>query len=192
MFGSKKYNDKGCEDSCKNFHPNGCRDSLKSRTCSRTECRFYHLSNTKLVEYKKPVINYEDKWIRNPKFTGETKTQSNRKVLNKKPNFAHKNRFEILSDSSEDENENETNESEKYQKKSKSVFQKEDPSMAVALKGIMKKLADIDSWQQEHSLILQKGSSQRNWRKSQESSPTQEQIRRWQSQDKEESQREKY
>ena len=69
--------------------------------------------------------------------------------------------------------------------------------MAVALKGIMKKLADLDSWQKEHSLILQKGSSRLNWRKTQEkesnqTSPTQEQIRRWASQDREDSQKENF
>ena len=195
LFGSKKYNDKGCEDSCKSFHPNGCRDSLKNRTCSRTECRFFHLSNTKLVEFKKQSENNDDKWIRNPKYKGEIKPQYIQKAAKQNLNFVNKNRFEILSESSDDDEDDLV--IEKSQKRSKQVFQKEDPSMSIALKGIMKKLADIDSWQKEHSLILQKGSSQKNWRKSQEressqTSLTQEQIRRWASQDREDSQKERY
>ena len=50
--GMKKFNSKGCEESCKYFHPNGCRDSLKNKTCSRNDCRFFHIAGTKIVESK--------------------------------------------------------------------------------------------------------------------------------------------
>ena len=50
--GMKKFNPKGCDDNCKYLHPNGCRDSLKSKTCSRKECRFFHINGTKMVEPK--------------------------------------------------------------------------------------------------------------------------------------------
>ena len=52
-FGSKKFNEKGCEEAnYKFFHPNACRDSLKTRTCPRSECRFYHLKGIKNIETK--------------------------------------------------------------------------------------------------------------------------------------------
>ena len=40
-------NTKGCDNKCGNFHPNTCRDSLKTRTCSSLDCRFFHLNGTK-------------------------------------------------------------------------------------------------------------------------------------------------
>ena len=50
QFGTKNLDDKGCDEKCNQYHPNACRDSLKNRTCSRTDCLFYHLKGTKLVE----------------------------------------------------------------------------------------------------------------------------------------------
>jgi hypothetical protein len=37
------------------FHPNACRSSLKDRTCTYKECRFYHLPGTKNSIYTKPT-----------------------------------------------------------------------------------------------------------------------------------------
>ena len=46
---------KGCNGDCEFLHPNVCRNSLKDRTCSYNDCRFFHLKGTKTVEreYKK-------------------------------------------------------------------------------------------------------------------------------------------
>ena len=49
QFGSKANDSKGCEENCKSFHPNACRSSVKDRTCSWIECRFFHLKGTKTV-----------------------------------------------------------------------------------------------------------------------------------------------
>lgn len=46
-FGSKSTDQKGCDGKCNAFHPNACRSSLKDRTCSFNECRFFHLKGTK-------------------------------------------------------------------------------------------------------------------------------------------------
>ena len=49
-FGLKSNHEKGCEKTnCSYFHPNACRDSLKTRTCPREDCRFFHLKGTKNV-----------------------------------------------------------------------------------------------------------------------------------------------
>ena len=57
-FGLKTHNEKGCETNCSYFHPNACRDSLKTKTCPREECRFYHLKGTKTVSQGKSQPQY--------------------------------------------------------------------------------------------------------------------------------------
>ena len=48
ILGLSTFNEKGCSNkNCAYFHPNACRDSLKTKTCPRSECRFYHLTGTK-------------------------------------------------------------------------------------------------------------------------------------------------
>ena len=76
------------------------------------------------------------------------------------------------------------------------VFQKEDPSLAVTLKDIMKKLETMTEWQKDHQKQTcnqgNQNSSQKNWRQSSERemvSMTQEQKARWESQDRAMSQR---
>ena len=55
-FGLKKFNTKGCDESCDKYHPRGCFESMKSKTCHRNECKFFHVSGTKKVEDEiKPV-----------------------------------------------------------------------------------------------------------------------------------------
>lgn len=47
--GLKKFNDKGCEESCNKFHPRACFESMKSKTCNRNDCKYYHLTGTKII-----------------------------------------------------------------------------------------------------------------------------------------------
>ena len=49
-FGMKKFNPKGCEDSCTNYHPKGCFESMRSKTCKREDCNFFHTTGTKKVD----------------------------------------------------------------------------------------------------------------------------------------------
>ena len=48
LLGSKSTNSKGCDGKCDRFHPNACRSSLLNKTCSFSECRFFHLKGTRL------------------------------------------------------------------------------------------------------------------------------------------------
>ena len=50
QFGSKtSERQKGCDGKCSAYHPNVCRRSLKDRTCSFRDCRFFHLKGTKML-----------------------------------------------------------------------------------------------------------------------------------------------
>ena len=46
-FGLKKFNKSGCDKDCEYYHPKACYESMKSKTCSRKDCYFYHLQGTK-------------------------------------------------------------------------------------------------------------------------------------------------
>ena len=52
QWGSISNSTKGCDGKCDNFHPNACRSSLKDKTCSWTDCRFFHLKGTKKTTSK--------------------------------------------------------------------------------------------------------------------------------------------
>lgn len=58
-----KNNTKGCQKSkCEEFHPKLCYESMKSRECSRKECKFSHIRNTKRTwkdQVKTPFHNHD-------------------------------------------------------------------------------------------------------------------------------------
>ena len=56
-FGLKKFNKSGCEESCTNYHPKACFEAMKSKTCNRQGCKFYHISGTKKTETAANVGN---------------------------------------------------------------------------------------------------------------------------------------
>ena len=47
QFGLKRHNPKGCDSKCGFMHPNACRESLRSKECTRTDCKFFHIKGTK-------------------------------------------------------------------------------------------------------------------------------------------------
>ena len=47
--GISKHNQHGCDGKCGLLHLNACRESLKTKECSRSECKFYHLKGTKFT-----------------------------------------------------------------------------------------------------------------------------------------------
>jgi hypothetical protein len=49
-FGLKKFNKSGCEENCENFHPKACFEAMKTKTCKRINCKFFHISGTKKEE----------------------------------------------------------------------------------------------------------------------------------------------
>ena len=51
---------KGCGGDCIFLHPNVCHNSLKDKTCSCTECRFFHLKGTKTVERSTRLFKSND------------------------------------------------------------------------------------------------------------------------------------
>ena len=56
-FGLKKFNKNGCEESCENYHPKACFEAMKTKTCNRNDCKFFHLTGTKkkIVDGKSPA-----------------------------------------------------------------------------------------------------------------------------------------
>ena len=48
--GLKKFNKNGCEESCVDYHPKACFEAMKSKTCKRPDCKFFHVSGTKKSE----------------------------------------------------------------------------------------------------------------------------------------------
>ena len=49
-FGLKKINKNECNEECESYHPRACFESIKSKTCKRSDCKFYHLNGTKREE----------------------------------------------------------------------------------------------------------------------------------------------
>ena len=71
---------KGCGGGCGFLHPNVCRNSLRDKTCSYQDCKFFHLKGTKTVEWN-PKHNKSD----NPNW------RTDRGNSQKGPNQASKN-----------------------------------------------------------------------------------------------------
>ena len=47
-FGS--FNKSGWEESCENYNPKACFAAMKTKTCLRKDCNFFHLTGTKKME----------------------------------------------------------------------------------------------------------------------------------------------
>jgi len=45
--GTQKHSSQGCDGKCGLLHPNACKESLRTKVCSRENCRFYHIKGTK-------------------------------------------------------------------------------------------------------------------------------------------------
>ena len=45
--GLKKFNAKGCEEKCNDYHPKACYEAIKQKTCQRVACKFFHINGTK-------------------------------------------------------------------------------------------------------------------------------------------------
>ena len=105
-FTCVSHNDRGCEHSCKFYHPNACRDSLKDRKCSRNDCRFFHLYGTKKVEFNG-----------SSQYKNQYSNQNNQSWNNKRSNngVETRNRFEPLrsnEDHSDDNGKSKTNDAQ--------------------------------------------------------------------------------
>ena len=50
-FGLKKFNkSNGCSEDCDQYHPMACFELMKTKSCKRPECKFYHINCTKKEE----------------------------------------------------------------------------------------------------------------------------------------------
>ena len=49
-FGLTKFNKSGCTEECEFYHPKACFESMKTKTCKRSECKFFHIHGTKKEE----------------------------------------------------------------------------------------------------------------------------------------------
>ena len=76
-FGLKKFNkNNGCTEDCDQYHPMACFESMKTKTCKRHECNFYHINGTKKDEMPKGQMN------------GQNNTQNNGNIGNTHQNNA--------------------------------------------------------------------------------------------------------
>jgi hypothetical protein len=53
--GILKFSPQGCDRKCGKPHPDACRDSLRTKECTRENCRFYHIKGTNARQSKDPA-----------------------------------------------------------------------------------------------------------------------------------------
>ena len=48
-FGLQKFNKNknGCTENCELYHPRACFEAMKTKTCKRIDCKFFHITETK-------------------------------------------------------------------------------------------------------------------------------------------------
>lgn len=134
--GLRALNEKGCDNKeCQFLHPNACRDSLKNRTCQRSDCRFFHLTGTKIVP-RRPF-------------------SANKNFQNERPNFESKNRFDAFKEQ----------DYESSQKTSQNqVFHKAPQEEPITLKDIMKEIMAIKIRQDAQEKYQPNRSDNKVWR----------------------------
>ena len=50
-FGLAKFNkNHGCNKDCESYHPRACFESMKTKSCKRSDCKFFHITGTKKEE----------------------------------------------------------------------------------------------------------------------------------------------
>ena len=130
--GDSKYDANGCDGKCDEFHPNACRNSLKSKTCTYKECRFYHIKGTKTIERG----NVTSQGSQHKKGNSKASGKGNQLKQNKSNTVPTKNRFSVLDQKQSN-----------AKLVSQQVFQKERTKLDSTLDIIMQELADIRNWQ---------------------------------------------
>ena len=147
-FGLRRNNDKGCDTKCESFHPNACRDSLKTRTCERSDCRFFHLKGTKTVN----EVNIEQK----------NKSHSNSMVNGYQKEESEASQFIVFQKWQNSQNLQAPSQQKVPEVKSQ-VFQKDQSSIEATLAEIMRQMAEMRAQiQQQHP--KPGSSSQADWR----------------------------
>ncbi len=152
IHGLKKTNEKGCDGSCDQLHPNTCRDSLKNKTCTRSDCRFFHLKGTKSTQG-----NHVSKTSNQSQQSPPSREyQGYQNKFNQTQKVETQNRFSPLMDPPT------------WTQSSNQVFHGGSPNLTDTLAAIMKQLGDINQWQinlqqRIQSSNTQSQSSQNPW-----------------------------
>ena len=137
--GDTTLDKRGCDGKCGEFHPNVCRSSLRSKTCTYRECRFYHIRGTKTIE-RENRSEPNERSVSQKQGSKQTSKPIQKKSFLKQQqgsnknggNFVSKNRFSVLSQDMD---------------VSQPVFCREKDNLDTTLQQIMRELADIRSWQ---------------------------------------------
>jgi hypothetical protein len=82
QHGSTSNSSQGCNGKCEAFHPNACRNSIKDKTCSWKDCRFFHLKGT-----KRTIVAQDNSAKQNWRPNNQDRSG---------PNFESKNKFASL------------------------------------------------------------------------------------------------
>ena len=143
QFGSVSTDSKGCDGKCNAFHPNACRNSLRNKSCSFSECRFYHLKGTKTTGRDSSGLSQNQ----NPKQNSNqnyNQNQNSTRNKNSRPNQHQPGKRQY------NQNQNHSQSRPKLEStdaKSGSVFQQEQPALAATLEAIMKRLSVMETRQ---------------------------------------------
>ena len=152
--GSLSSDPKGCNGKCNAFHPNACRSSLKNKTCSWDECRFYHLKGTKRTSrdsnqntsqtakrntHQNPN-SYQNRNQHGPNNTGPNNNQNRKPNSNNAGGQGHNQQ-------NNNRNQNRNQPAPNAGQKSNSVFQQDQPGLNSTLQEIIKRLTAMETAQ---------------------------------------------
>ncbi len=141
--GSLSTDKKGCDGKCDAFHPNACRQSLKDKTCSFPECRFYHLKGTKhkgTPSSQNTNNSSNQNWRSN-----QSQSQKNKDQNNPRSKFESKNRFAGL---------NKKIKNQKSNAKVDKGTKQENAQLAQTLEAILKRLSVMETKQSSYPHLL--------------------------------------
>ena len=145
QFGSLSSDPKGCDGKCNGFHPNACRNSLRNKTCSFSDCRFYHLKGTKMTSRdSRDSPDRGRNWDTNK---GQNHSQNLNQGKNSRPNQRQTN--------NRHQNQNKTGSKPDPSNKGNPtpgskpgpVFQQDQPELVATLQEIMKRLSVMEARQ---------------------------------------------
>ena len=148
QHGSTSTDPKGCDGKCNAFHPNACRQSLREKTCSFQDCRFFHLKGTKRTSSTNNESS-NNHWHSN-QHTSDRNGQKNQSQSHSRQNFESKNRFAGLSKKAQKRGENPTLRPTPQPPITDTVSQQEKVQLAQTLEAIMKRLTTMESKQSSY------------------------------------------
>ena len=156
-FGSLSSDPKGCDGKCRAFHPNACRSSLRNKTCSWDECRFYHLKGTNRTSSQNQnqnnsrTPNQNSNWNTNKKRKDGPNQQQNRNQN------AGKNQGKSKSGENQRKNQNQ-NRDGATGIQNEQVFQKDKAQLNTTLEAIMSRLMAMEM--RQNSIAQSHGQTQ--------------------------------